>query len=449
MRARKVPGVLDVVRMDAAAKPTQMRAGVAVVATNTWAAMQGRKALLLEWHAPDGEPESDARLHAAFTEAIHAAGTVVTAAMAACPTVHEAVFEAPFLGHATMEPMNYCADVRMTRAGGGFGRRLMTDYAYEAIWLSKQLARPVQVVWTREDDIGHDYYRPAGMHRLKAGLDRQGRLIAWQVCAATTSRGVFSNPASPPQRTEVFADAFPTGLVPHFRIEYTPVASRVPRGAWRGPGHNITAWSDECFNDELAALARQDPVAFRLGLLGKGDNVLPSRDHGGPSYSTARLRKVIEFAAARSGWGTRAPKGQFRGFASHFMFGAYVAEVVTVSLTANGYKVDKVVAVVDCGRVINRSGAEAQISGGILDGLSAAMHQAIHIADGRTRESNFSDYRLLRIDEAPAIEVHFIDSALAPEGLGEAALPVVAPALCNALYAATGKRIRKLPIPRL
>lgn len=336
--------------------------------------------------------------------------------------------------------------VRMTRAGGGFGRRLMTDYAYEAIWLSKQLARPVLVVWTREDDIGHDYYRPAGMHRLKAGLDRQGRLIAWQVCAATTSRGVFSNPASPPQRTEVFADAFPAGLVAHFRIEYTPVASRVPRGAWRGPGHNVTAWTDECFIDELAALARQDPVAFRLGLLGKGDNVLPFRDHGGPSYSTARLRKVIEVAAARSGWGKRAPKGQFRGFASHFMFGAYVAEVVTVSLTANGYKVDKVVAVADCGRVINRSGAEAQISGGILDGLSAAMHQAIHIADGRTRESNFSDYRLLRIDEAPAIEVHFIDSALAPEGLGEAALPVVAPALCNALYAATGKRIRKLPI---
>jgi isoquinoline 1-oxidoreductase subunit beta len=484
--ARKVPGVLHVLRMDAAAKPTQMRAGVAVVATNTWAAMQGRKALILEWSAPDGEPDSDERLRAAFNKAIHADGTVLRsdgdtgAAFAACPTVHEAVFEAPFLAHATMEPMNYCADVRadsvevwgptqdpggvqgaavaitglpakaitvrMTRAGGGFGRRLMTDYAYEAIWLSKNLAKPVQVVWTREDDIRHDYYRPAGMHRLKAGLDRNGKLVAWQVCASTTSRGAFSNPTSPPQRTEVFADAFPAGLIPHFKVEYTPVASRVPRGAWRGPGHNVTAWTDECFIDELAALAKQDPVAFRLSILGTGDKVLPFRDHGGPTCSTARLKKVIEVAAAKSGWRTRAPKGQFRGFACHFMFGAYVAEVVTISMKGTGYKVEKVVAVVDCGLVINQSGAHAQVSGGIMDGLSAAMHQAIHIQDGGAVESNFSDYPLLRMHEAPEIEVHFIDSTLAPEGLGEASLPAVAAALCNALFAATGKRIRKLPI---
>jgi isoquinoline 1-oxidoreductase subunit beta len=173
---------------------------------------------------------------------------------------------------------------------------------------------------------------------------------------------------------------------------------------------------------------------------------LPFRDHGGPTWSTARLKKVIEVAAAKSGWRTRAPKGQFRGFACHFMFGAYVAEVVTISMKGTGYKVEKVVAVVDCGLVINQSGAHAQVSGGIMDGLSAAMHQAIHIQDGRTVESNFSDYPLLRMHEAPEIEVHFIDSTLAPEGLGEASLPAVAAALCNALFAATGKRIRKLPI---
>ncbi len=488
--ALAVPGVQQVVQLPAGKSPTNRVAGVAVVASSTWAAMQGRKALKVEWDNGSAALESSSAHTQQFKANLAVRGTAqaalrndgdVDAAFAKCKTVHEAFYEAPFLAHATMEPMNYIADVRadsaelwgptqvpgtvrndcaaitglppakikvrLTRSGGGFGRRLMADYASEAIMLSKQLGKPVQVVWTREDDIAHDYFRPAAMFRVKAGLDASKQMVAWHMACTSTSRRAFSGAADNHHQTEVFPDAFPAGFVPHYRCDYTPVVSKVPRGAWRAPGHNITAWVDQSFTDEMAVLAGKDPVAFRLGVLGERDRMMPYADHGGPVYSTARLKQVIRMAAAKANWNKPLPAGLFRGFASHFMFGAYVAEVVTIRMTGpSDFKVEEVVAVVDCGLVINPTGARKQIEGGINDGLSAAIHQAVHIEGGRAVESNFHNYPLLRMHEAPKIEVHLVDSDAPPEGLGEMSLPPVAAALCNALYAATGKRIRNLPI---
>lgn len=483
----KVAGVERVITLDPTKDPTQVVAGVAVVAKNTWAAIKGRKALKVEWDLAGLETEDDSRLKSEFEKNIKTAGTVlrddgnVDDAFAKCAKVHEAVYEAPFLAHATMEPMNYIADVRsdgadlagptqvpgtaryfateiggvprdkvkvrMTRVGGGFGRRLMADYAAEAVALSKSLGKPVQVLWTREDDIQHDFFRPAGMYWIKAGLDANNKLVAWHIRSSTTSRRTFSNPMSTAHETEVFPDGFPAGFVPSFRMEYTNVESKVPRGAWRAPGHNVTAWLDQTFVDEMAALAGKDPVQFRFELLGEEDKVMPYRDHGGPVYSTKRLKNVMRRAAEKAGWSKPAPKGVFRGFAAHFMFGAYVAEVVSISMPdPRTVKVENVVAVVDCGLVINRSGAMNQLEGGIIDGLSAALNQAVHIENGKVKESNFDDYKLMRMKDAPTVDVELIDSDESPEGLGEMTLPPVAAALCNAIFAATGKRIHKLPV---
>jgi isoquinoline 1-oxidoreductase beta subunit len=483
----KIPGVIQTVKLDASKDPTQMGAGIAVVAKNTWAAMKGRKALKVEWENPAGETETDQSLNAQFEKNISGTGKIlrddgnVDDAFAKAKKIHEATFEAPFLAHASMEPMNYIADVRadgvdlwgptqvpgtarrfaatltglapdkikvrMTRVGGGFGRRLMADYAYEAISLSKALSKPVQVVWTREDDIQHDYFRPAGMYKIKAALDENNKLVAWHIKSSTTSRRAFSGPTETPHETEVFPDGFPAGFIYNFRMEYTGVVSKVPRGAWRAPGHNVTAWLDQTFIDEMANMAGKDPVAFRLEVLGEEDKLMPYSDHGGPVYSTKRLKNVINLAAEKSNWSKPAPKGMFRGFAAHFMFGAYVAEVVTISIPSPGtIKVENVLAVVDCGLVINKSNASNQLEGGIIDGLSAALGQAVHIENGRAKESNFDDYKLLRMKDAPQIEVHLVESNEDPEGLGEMSLPPIAAALSNAVFAATGKSVRKLPI---
>lgn len=485
--ALQVRGVEQIIRIEPTKNPTQLVAGVAVVASNTWAAIKGRKALKVEWNMADGEVESSELLRRQFETHLNGKGQIirddgnVDEAFAQCKVVHEATFEAPFLAHAPMEPQNYIADVqpdkaevwgptqvpgsvrqraaeiaglppnkitvKMTRVGGGFGRRLMADYACEAIYLSKAIGKPVQVVWTREDDLQHDFYRPAGLFRLKAGLDASNRLAAWQLKSTTTSRYTFAGSMSPAWQTEVFPDGFPAGFVKNFRMEYMPATSLVPRGAWRAPGHNITAWIDQCFIDEMAFLAGKDPVAFRLELLGEDDRLMPYSDHGGPVYSTRRLKDVIRLAAEKSNWNQPAPRGTFRGFAAHFMFGAYIAEVVSISIgPGETIKVDNVTAVADCGLVINRSGAMNQLEGGIIDGLSSAMFQSIIIEGGRARNSNFDDYPLLRIKDAPRVEVVLVDSNEPPEGMGEMTLPPLAAALCNAIFSATGKRIHKLPV---
>ncbi|MFQ5512442.1 MAG: xanthine dehydrogenase family protein molybdopterin-binding subunit [Candidatus Krumholzibacteriia bacterium] len=337
--------------------------------------------------------------------------------------------------------------VHMIRAGGGFGRRLMADYAAEAVLLSKAVSAPAQVVWSREDDMRHDYYRPAGLHRLRAGIDAEGNLVAWHVHTATTSRYQFRMDSEPAETTEVFPDAIPAGLVPNFRLAYSPADTGVPTGAWRGPGKNSNTFVDQCFLDEVAHAAGADPVAFRRRLLGEARD-MPYRDHGGPTYNTGRLKTVLEVAATKSNWGGRLPGSQGRGVAAHFMFGAYVAQVaeVTVDRQNGEVRVDRIVAAVDCGIVINPTGARAQLEGGIIHGLSATLHGEITIAEGGAVPGNFDQYPLLRIGETPDIEVHFVASTEHPQGLGEMALPSVAPAVGNAIFAATGKRVRRLPI---
>jgi len=485
-RARAVPGVLDVIEIPPMDNPTHRVSGVAVVADSTWAAMRGREALVVEWEEGPHKNESSQGLREQFDRLTRERGKVlrddgdVDAAIAAAERALEAVYEVPFLAHAPMEPMNCVADVRadrceiwgpmqtpgrarglaaaitglspekiavhMMRAGGGFGRRLMADNAAEAVTLSRAVGAPVQVVWTREDDLRHDYYRPAGFHRVRAGLDAEGNIVAWHVHTATASRYRFAGSDEPPESTEVFPDAFPAGFVPNFRLAYSPADTGVPTGAWRGPGKNANTFVDECFLDEIAHAARADPVALRLRLLG-APREMPYRDHGGPTYHTGRLKRVIELAAEKSGWGSALPARRGRGIAALFMFGAYVAEVAEVTVEEGGaLRVDRVVAVVDCGTVVNPLGARAQIEGGILHGLSATLHGEVTIAGGGAVPGNFDAYPLLRITEAPPIEIHLVESTAHPQGLGEMTLPAIAPALGNAIFAATGKRIRRLPI---
>jgi isoquinoline 1-oxidoreductase beta subunit len=485
--ALKSPGVQDAFIIDfVSSDPRESVNGVALVADSTWHALKGRKALKVEWDYLDGEQENDERIRRAFEDNISRKGAIavredgnVDLAFADTKFI-EATYEVPFLSHVPMEPMNYIADVRadgcdiwgptqvpgsaqdnaraitglpvdkikvrMTRVGGGFGRRLSADYAAEAVLISKKIMKPVQVVWTREDDIRNDLYRPAGMYKLKGGIDKSGRLTAWHINASTTSRYLYAASKRSPHITEIFPDGFPAGFVPNFRMEYTAVKTNIGVGAWRAPGHNATAFVDQSFIDELAHLAGKDPVQFRLGILGEEDKEMPYRDHGGPHYQTGRLKNVIRLAAEKSNWSTPAPKGIYRGFAAHFMFGAYVAEVVSISLHEGGIKVENVIVACDCGIVVNRSGAMNQLEGGIIDGLSATLYGALHVEGGKSKESNFDEYKLLRMKDAPTIEVHLVDSSEKPEGLGEMSLPVVSAALCNAIFAATGKRIRKLPV---
>lgn len=462
--------------------------GVAVVARSTWAALKARKLVKAEWEYGSGQAESSEVLHATLLKNVQSKGALmirndgdVDSAWTSAAAVAEGIYEVPFLSHATMEPMNFFADVqadkclligptqvpdsvagvasaitglplnkievRMTRAGGGFGRRLTVDYASEAVAISKKAGKPVQVIWTREDDMTNDLYRPVGMYALKGAVDKAGNAIAWQVNASTASRYLYAKSQRSPHITEIFPHSFPAGFVPNFRMEYTAVKTLIPTGAWRAPGHNATAFVDQSFIDELAFAAQKDPVNFRLALLGTEDKEMPYRDHGGPTYSVSRLRNVIEVAAAKSDWFAKPSAGKYKGFACHFMFGAYVAEVVIISLSpSNEIKIENVTVAVDCGMVVNRSGALNQIEGGVMDGLSTAINAAIHIEDGAVKEKNFDSYKLMRMKQAPRIDVTLIESAESPEGLGEMSLPPVAAALCNAIFAATGKRVRKLPI---
>jgi CO/xanthine dehydrogenase Mo-binding subunit len=263
--------------------------------------------------------------------------------------------------------------------------------------------------------------------------------------ASTTSRYLYAGSTSSPHTTEVFPDGFPAGLVPNFKMEYTPVKTNIGTGAWRAPGHNATAFVDQSFVDEMAHLAGRDPVDFRLEILGPDDKIMPYRDHGGPEYSTARLKGAIQLAVEKSDWYGPKEEGIYKGFACHFMFGAYVAEVVVLSLKGGRVKIEKVICALDCGLVVNPSGAINQVQGGIIDGLQTALSTAIHIEAGNSKEKNFDAYRMLCMKDIPDIEVYFVASEEDPEGLGEMSLPAVSAALCNAIFAATGKRIRSLP----
>lgn len=464
--AKAVKGVRQIVRLDDA---------VAVVADHMGAAKKGLEALKIEW---DGGPHAELstqdvarQLEQATLKSGAVAQNIGDAdkAMAGAATKIEAMYQLPFLAHATMEPMNCTAHFRGdeceiwigTQAiarvqamaakaaslpvekvivhnhllGGGFGRRLEADGAVRAVQIAKQVDGPVKVVWTREEDIQHDYYRPYWFDRLTAGLDKDGRPIAWSHRFAGSSviaRWIppgFANGLDP-DSTEGAIDL--VYAFPNFHVEYIRTEPPgIPTGFWRsvGPSHNV--FVTESFVDELAAAAKQDPVAFRRTLL----------EHN------PRARAVLDLAAAKAGWGEALPKGRGRGISLQHAFGSLVAQVAEVEVAKDGsVRVHRVTCAMDCGAVVNPNTAEAQVQSGIMYGVTAALYGEITLKNGRVEQTNFDTYQILRINEAPAVEVHLVKSAEPPGGMGETGTSAVVPAIANAIFAATGKRLRKMPI---
>jgi len=487
---KKMEGVIDVLEIPADDNPTRMRNGIAVVAKDSWTAIKARKLLKVEWEETPELLRGTEELTAEMEANINRPGEIkvrndgnVSRAFRQHSRQIEATYSVPFLAHVAMEPHNYTADVgeektecwgatqqpgfprsptlqkstgiapeqyiiHQQRNGGGFGRRLLIDNIAEALYVSQQLKHPVQILWTREDDIAHDYYRQMGRYRLKGALDEEGNLSAWYLNASSTSRYLYRKSNVSPHLSEVFPYVFPASFVPNFKVEYTPIHTAISTGAWRGPGHNAFCFVVQGFLDELAELAEADPIEYRLKMLGEESQELPMNDEGDESYETGRLREVIKRVRTLSSWENRKSTNRYLGFAAQFMFGSYVGQVTEVSKTANGFSIDKVYVAVDCGIVVNRSGALAQIEGGIIDGINNAMYGEVRIDKGKAVDKNFDTYRMMRMAECPEIIVEIVDSNISPQGLGEITLPSAAPALCNALYQLQGERIRNLPIKK-
>ena len=455
--ALAVPGVQRVV---------QISSGVAVVADRTWAAFAGKKALKIEWDegkvaqwSSDGIWRAFAAAAARSGEVVRTVGDVDAGLKGAARTV-EATYQAPYLAHACMEPMNCTAQVRgnrcevwaptqnpqgieraaakltglpveaitvhVTYLGGGFGRRGgPMDYATEAVELAKQIAAPVQVVWTREDDIQNAVYRPATYNVLRGGLDGRGAPVAWSHRLVGPEGGSFLLTRGADELI------YP---VPHFRLERVIEDPGVPVAPWRGVGPSQNGWVVESFVDELAHAAGKDPYAYRRELVA-----------GHP-----RLVQVLDLAAERAGWSSAPPAGRARGIALWQFGDTFLAQVAEVSVAGDGaVRVHRVVCAMDCGVVVNPAGVEAQVQSAIIYGLTAALYGEITLDRGRVTQSNFNDYRMLGLAECPELEVHLVRSDAAPGGVGEAGLPPIAPAVCNAVFAGTGKRIRRLPIGRV
>ena len=486
-RLKSLPGVLDVFALEGTDNINGLLPGVAIIGTSTWATFSAKRQLQAVWdesagpgHSTEAYAARAAELAAAGGTNVRTDGDVATAFATAAKVVEGAYFY-PFLNHATLEPQGCTAWARdggiefwttsqtpgsgqelvastlnipkdklklnLVRGGGGFGRRLANDYLVEAAAIAlRTKGAPVKLTWTREDDMRHCFYRPAGFHFLKGAVDGQGRLSAWHNHFVSFGYKGTEQPAS---SAGLSPNELPARFIPNYRLDQSLMPTIVPTGPMRAPGSNGLAFVMQSFIDELAHAAGRDPVEFRLELLGDDRSVPPTSGRGTP-YDTGRMKGVVRLAAEKSGWGLRQlPKGEGQGIAFHFSHQGYVAMVAHVAVAPDGtLKVRHVTAAIDVGPIINLSGAENQIQGSIIDGLSAAWLQEITHDRGRTVQSNFNDYPLLRATETPAMSVHFIQSKNPPTGLGEPGYPVVPPAICNAIFAATGKRIRQLPISR-
>jgi isoquinoline 1-oxidoreductase beta subunit len=489
--ARRVPGVREIVVIPGP-QPDQplnraLAAGIAVVADDTWSARKGREALKIEWQPGPHAQDSTGALAQRAREAARRAGAVARAdgdferARAAAAKVVEAEYTQPFLAHATLEPMNALLDlksdrallvapiqspgsasrlinamtgiprlnieIRLVRSGGGFGRRLENDYVAEAVYIARVVKAPVQLLWSREDDLRHDFYRPFGVHAFAAALDSQGNVTGWRHRVAATSRKwrVEDMGDADPWIGCADPDGFPAGSVPNYSCEFSAVDFGLARGWWRAPLPMFVAFPTQSFVDEVAIASGQDPLALRLKLLGESRE-LDYRDHGGPKFHTGRMAAVLRRAAERIGWGGALPRGTGRGIAGHFVFGGYTAHAMEVTVAKGELRIGRCVCVGDVGTVVNPLGVEAQLSGGTIDGLSTALNLGITVEAGRIVQSNFSDYPLLRLAQAPDVEVKILRTDFAPSGAGEMGIPSAVPALTNAIYAASGTRIRDLPV---
>jgi isoquinoline 1-oxidoreductase beta subunit len=462
--ARKMPGVKNIIRLGDK---------IAVFGRSTWEVIQASRKIRAEWtdddqlestsdyrekfkgllkQSPDKKPErEDGDVHKAFSS----------------PGVRtfEALYEAPFLAHNTMEPMNFFAHVRadgaelygptqnpesvrkktarllgmpeekisvmMTRLGGGFGRRLTFDFVEEAVLASKAAGVPVNLVWSREDDMSGGYYRPMCSYVYRAAVDGAGRLVAWH----DNSIGTTRNPARP--------DNFPAGAVPNLRVDAREYKCPVTVAPWRGPIHNFIAFAEQTFLDDIAHGTGKDPVDFRLQLLAQAKK----QPVGKVDYDPDRYAAVIRKAAEMAGWGGAKEKGVYQGIGAYYCFDTYVTEIAEVVKQADGkLRIAKIYCAVDCGILVNRSGAENEVEGGIIDGIGNALYAEITLTRGRPDQHNFNSYRMIRMKEVPEIEVQFIDSKAHPTGLGEPPLPPAGAAVANAAFAATGVRLRSQPL---
>jgi len=470
-KAKAVPGVIDVV---------EVPSGVAVLAKHFWAAKQGRDALVLEWDAGAGAAISTPALREEYKKLAATPGAVaktagdVDAALKGTPNVIEADYEVPFLAHAPMEPLNCTVEfakdgscdiwtgtqfqgvdqmvaakilglkpeqvrIHTTFLGGGFGRRAnpASDFIAEAVEVAKASKRTVKVVWTREDDIHGGYYRPMWLSRFRAAIGEQGKPIAWShtivgqsIIAGTPFASAMIKDGIDATSVEGAADSPYLATIPAHRVDLHSPTSPITVLWWRSVGHSHTAFAVESFLDELAHAAKQDPLEYRRALL--------------PADS--RERRALDLAAAKFGWGQPLPQGHAAGVAVHESFGSYVAQIAEVSIEDNKVRVHRVVCAIDCGPVVNPLTVEAQMQSGIVYGLSAALHGELTVKDGKVEQSNFHDYPALRLAEAPKMEVHIVPSTDKMGGCGEPGTPPIAPAVGNAVFALTGKRLRQLPL---
>ena len=491
---KALPGIHDafIIRASEAnpsRDPEGLVDGVAIVAKSWWKANKAREKLEIMWdegptatHSSEGFAAQAAKFAAGAPATTLRRDGDAPSALKSAAKVVEAAYTYPFLSHIVLEPQNCTAHfkdgkialwapvqnpgpgrklvaktlglpekdvtVHMTRGGGGFGRRLQSDFMAEAAWIARKVGAPVKLLWTRQDDMQHDFYRPAGYHFLKAGLDDKGALVALTDHFVTFGKdGKPSNSANTMPPTE-----FPAQLVPHLDYGQSVIEFGIPTGPMRAPRSNALGFVFQSFVDELAHAAGKDPLDFRLELLGEPKILASTPGKPDPlrDFNTGRMRDVLLRVAEVSDWKNRhqLPKGTAKGVAFYYSHLGYFAEVVQATVSASGaIKLDHVWAVGDIGsQIINPLGAEHQVQGAALDGLGTALGQAVTIERGRVIQTNFDSVAPLRIDQAPPVEVHFITSDVPPTGLGEPALPPVLPALCNAIFAATGKRIRSLPI---
>ena len=490
--AKQMRGVRAIVPITGP-KPTDdfvrnLAAGVAVVADSTWAAMQARKALKIEWEPGAWAHDSTAALEKRCRGAVAGETAIQTGrsdgdmktAWAAAERKIEADYKVPFLAHATMEPPGATIhftgdrvkliaslqspggasrmisamtgvprlniDIELPRAGGGFGRRLENDFVAEAVQVAQAVKQPVKLIWTRDDDLQNDFFRPFGVQRLRAAADKDGKLTGWSHRVAATSRRWRADSADAPEWMGTLdVDGFPANCVPNYLAEFVNVDFGLPRGWWRAPIHTFAAFATQSFVDEVAFALERDPLELRLAMLGEPRD-LDYKEHGGPIFSTGRLAAVMREAARRIGYGRKLPKGRGIGLACHFTFGGYAAHAIEVQARGDGWHIERCVCVADVGQIVNPAGVEAQLMGGTIDGLSTAIGLEVTVVDGRIQQSNFDGYPLMRMPDAPFVEAHVMPSTMKPSGAGEMGIPTAAPALANAIFAATGKRLRDLPL---